>query len=149
MRVDKVLKSLLIVGCAALFPAVMPQSFCQGHEGREEARDQRYEEIIKELDLSSEQQAQISGQRAAEKAFSKEMREKMRLLRGELSKELDKPVTDEQAVRLLVSRMKELFGERLQRKMEGILTMKKILTPEQFKMLQDKTKTYDKKGGKP
>jgi Spy/CpxP family protein refolding chaperone len=109
----------------------------------------RFGEIIKELDLTKEQQQAITQQREREKAQSQELRQKMKSVRDEITRELDKEATDTAKVNSLVAQLKELTGNRIEGQIQGIMALKKILTPAQFKTLNEKRKQNDMhKGGK-
>jgi Spy/CpxP family protein refolding chaperone len=109
--------------------------------------EERFSAIIKELNLSPEQQQAITQQRAQEKARSQELRQKMKAVRDEITLELNKDVTDTAKLDSFISRMKELTGERIEQQIKGILALKKILTPEQFKELNEKRKQNEKRKG--
>jgi Spy/CpxP family protein refolding chaperone len=116
------------------------RSFAQDRQEHGKKHEEIFENIIKELNLSPEQQQRIAAQKAKEKEGSAVLREQMKNLRDELGKELEKEVTDKGKVDALVAQMKELTGKRMENKIEGILSLKEILTPEQFKALNEKTR---------
>lgn len=112
-------------------------------------REDQFNEVIKELNLTPKQQQAITQQRTTEKAQSQEMRQKIKVVRDQITLELNKQTTDTGKVNALVAQLKELTGQRIDHQIKGILALKKILTPEQFKALNEKTdrgRMY--KGGK-
>ena len=106
-----------------------------------------FEEIIKELGLTPEQQQKLTEQRKDEKIQAEQLRQRMQDARDALSRELDKDQPDRRKVRALIREMKAVIGARLENKVDGILAMKSILTPEQMKILNEKTKVFDGKRG--
>ena len=107
----------------------------------------QFNEVIKELNLTPKQQQAITQQRTQEKAQSQEMRQKIKVVRDQITQELNKQATDTAKVNSLVSQLKELTGQRIEHQINGIIALKKILTPEQFKMLNEKTDHGKMHGG--
>jgi Spy/CpxP family protein refolding chaperone len=111
--------------------------------------DARFSEIIKELNLTQEQQQAITKQRSQEKAQSQELRQKIKSVRDEITSELNKDATDTAKVNSLVAQLKVLTGNRIEQQIQGIMFLKNILTPAQFKALNEKKQQNGKnKGGK-
>jgi Spy/CpxP family protein refolding chaperone len=110
--------------------------------------EEKFSEVIKELNLTPAQQQAITLERAQEKAQSQALRQKMKTVRDEITRELDLEVTDTAKVNSLVVQMKELTGNRIEQQIQEIMSLKKILTPAQFKALNEKRKNNTKhKGG--
>lgn len=61
----------------------------------------------------------------------------MRAQRIELKKELEKPDTDMNKINAVINEIKNLTGQQLELRVNSILATKQILTPEQFKKLQE------------
>lgn len=132
------------VGLVLFFSAIaLTQAYAQDYEKKEQLREEEFNNVVKELNLSSEQLQQITVQRNREKAESLEVRTRFKGLRDELGSELDKEHTDKAKIYMLLAQMKELAGKRMERKIEGILALKEILTPAQFKALNEKKKQWD------
>jgi Spy/CpxP family protein refolding chaperone len=126
----------VILGMPLLASAEPP---AHDYEKTGQSRAELFEKTIKELNLTPGQQEQIAAQKKKEKQDSAEGRARMKELRDQLRVELDKPSVDKDKIHLLTSEMKELEGKRIERKVEGILALKGILTPEQFKALNEKS----------
>jgi Spy/CpxP family protein refolding chaperone len=109
-----------------------------------------FENIARELNLTESQKQQMAQQRTKEKEQGRVLREEMKAVRDELTKELDKDKPDRVRISSIISQMKELIGRRIEQRVEGILSMKQVLTPEQFKKLNEKTKRFErpKRGGR-
>ncbi|MDD5347097.1 MAG: Spy/CpxP family protein refolding chaperone [Candidatus Omnitrophica bacterium] len=111
--------------------------------------DEHFDAVFKELNLTPEQQQKLFGQRSFQEKQRAVLREKMSVLRKEMTAELNKEKTDRKRLKVLVDRMKVLMGERIQHRVESILALKDILTPEQFKKLNEKMNRFEfRKGGR-
>jgi len=132
------------VACLAAVPLlscmVTLNSYAQGDTSRWPAQH-RYEkpdDFSKTLNLTPEQQEKIKNQQTANKERWTELRNKLRDKRSELKKELENPQINKDRVNVLVAEIKALMGEELDQRVDNIIFMKEILTPEQFKKLQEK-----------
>ena len=95
-------------------------------------------DISKTLNLTPEQKEQIQQQRSINKQKWAELRDKMRAKRLELKSELGKPDTDMNKINAIINEIKNLTGQQLELRVNSILATKQILTPEQFKKLQER-----------
>ena len=140
--------AVIIAMCATAAQAQLPES---EHKKMGKKWEEKFNKVIKDLKLSPEQQKAITEQRAQDKANFQALREKTRALRDEIGKELDKADTDPAKVASLMAQMKDIAGERIEQQIKGILAMKKILTAEQFKKLNDEIKPRGehRRGGGP
>ena len=102
-----------------------------------------FDEISKELNLTPQQQQQITQRRAKEKQQAQDFVQKLQACRQSLNQELEKDAPDRAKVSALAAEMKELIGSRVQSRIEGILALKEILTPEQFKALRNKPRKFN------
>ncbi|MFA5099422.1 MAG: periplasmic heavy metal sensor [Candidatus Omnitrophota bacterium] len=127
--------AVMIFGFASLAFAQLPEGD-RAKMGKD--WESRFNTIIKELNLTPEQQQAIGAQRSQDRARSQELRQKIKSARKEITAELDKEVTDTAKVDSLVAQMKELTGDRIEQQIQGIMSLKNILTPEQFKALNAK-----------
>ncbi|MFC1522016.1 Spy/CpxP family protein refolding chaperone [Elusimicrobiota bacterium] len=114
------------------------KGYSQGDMGkRMEERTQRME---KELLLSPEQSEKLKEHRKTHRkqssGFQKEMKEKRKALKDEL----EKTDMDMNKVKTLHSEIKSIQNKMADHRLEGILNVRKILNPEQFKKFQDITK---------
>ncbi len=95
-------------------------------------------EAMDELNLTKEQREEIKKNKEAYRESGQEIREGMRSKRKELKRELDKWESDDGKINNLVDEIAELQKETLQNRIEGILSVKKVLTEEQFEELKQK-----------
>lgn len=92
----------------------------------------RFEKMTKDLGLAPDQKAALEKDRNEFMAKAKDLREKIREVRTSLKSELDKAATDMAKVNGLVADLKNLIGQQIQYRIDKVMAMKKILTPEQF-----------------
>jgi len=100
-------------------------------------------DIMKTLNLAPEQKAQIEKQRSASRQAWSELRDKLRTKRLELKQELEKPNIDRNRINTIIAEIKNLTGEQLELRVNNILAMKQVLTPEQFKKIQERKEKID------
>ena len=151
MRIGRVLAiSLVAVMLCSL-------SGAYAYEGSDTSKDEsrsqaHFKKMTEELKLTPQQQEQITKDREQFAAKSKDLRGKMKTVREDLKTELDKPVPDVTRVNGLVAQMKDLVGAQIQSKVDKIMVMKRVLTPEQFKKMGESMKNWkhgkDAKGDK-
>jgi len=97
---------------------------------------QKIDKIVDELGLSAAQKDQIKKQRSDFAAKAKEAKEKMRTTRAALKEELDKQTVDTARVNGLVAELKNQVGQQIQNRVDSVLAMKQVLTPEQFNKMK-------------
>ncbi|MDP3979945.1 MAG: periplasmic heavy metal sensor [Chlamydiota bacterium] len=98
--------------------------------------EQRILEISEELNLSDTQKEQIREKKYQEQKASIQIENSTRLKELDLRHELEKTNVDTDAISKIVSDLKELHGSRLQQRVNAILGLRQILTPEQFEKFQ-------------
>ena len=116
-----------------------------GHHGQERGEKG---EFYKELNLTPEQRDQVKAQKEATKAQKQELREAMKAKRAELKAELAKKDLDRARVNVITTEMKAITAKLVDMRVESIIALKKILTPEQFQKMQDKMGQHREKRGK-
>ncbi|MBL7130947.1 MAG: periplasmic heavy metal sensor [Candidatus Omnitrophica bacterium] len=129
-----------VVAALFLSSAAYAQSVDNAAQGEMRPRREPKQRLIEELGLTVEQQEQIKEQCSENKEKNKELREKIRSKRLELKQELEKQNIDKSKIDSLVAEIKILMGQQLEQRVESILSMKEILTPEQFEKFQQKVR---------
>jgi len=110
-----------------------------GHKGK------RMENFIEKLGLTVEQQELLRQEREAHKGVAKQVHEALKNEREALRKELEKPVSNQAQIDRLTSSIKVLQSQIVDLRVEKILSMKEILTPEQFKKFSEMTEKHREK----
>jgi Spy/CpxP family protein refolding chaperone len=95
------------------------------------------DDFSKTLNLTSEQQEKVKKHQSTNMEKGAELRNKLRDKNSELKAELDKPQINRNRVNALVAEIKTLMGVQLEQRVDNIIFMKQILTPEQFKQMQE------------
>ncbi|MGE0268039.1 MAG: Spy/CpxP family protein refolding chaperone [Candidatus Omnitrophota bacterium] len=94
--------------------------------------EERIKEMHKELGLSEDQQKELDAHREQQAKDREEFFGQMRSKRKELAQELQKPELNLDRVKVIHSEIKEMMNKKADQKLEHILYVRKILTPEQF-----------------
>jgi len=108
------------------------------HSGMHKRGERMMQEMLKELDLTTEQQEQIKAIHATKGESRKKIGTQGKELREKIKTELDKPVSDKVVLASIVDELTALQRERIQNRIDDVLAVKAILTPEQFKQMQHK-----------
>ena len=121
------------------------------HKGHKEGKGDK-EGFLKDLNLTPQQKDQMKADREQNAGKMKELRETTRAKRTELKAEFDKPTVDTARVNAIATELKTLEGQKVDMMVARLLSLKKILTPEQFQKMQEKMEKkkeeWSKKAGK-
>ncbi len=104
--------------------------------------------FLEQLDLTDEQKERMKEQRKANREKMKELMGSLRNERNALRDELKKPDASMDSVAGTVAKMKTVQSEMIDQRVNGFLTMKEILTPEQFQKLLELKEQRKHRGGK-
>jgi len=126
---------LVVFGLAVVLLATgsvyaQPDRECRGGE-----RGQR-EDVFKALNLTPEQQKKLDDNRKAQRDDVKNIFTAIKEKQLKLQDELKKPDINKAAVDSLANEIKSLQGQLVDHRINGILAVKGILTPEQFSKFQ-------------
>ncbi|MBF0494065.1 MAG: Spy/CpxP family protein refolding chaperone [Candidatus Omnitrophica bacterium] len=112
---------------------------CCGKEGGMWCgKDKKMDKIMDEIGVTDEQKKQLKEMRETQKETGKEIFKSIREKRDAIREELNKPETDENKINALIEEETALSKAKAQHMVQGVLAMKKILTPEQFQLLDKK-----------
>ena len=96
--------------------------------------------MMEEIGLTTEQQEQMRVFHVENSKERKDVEANMKQARMKLKKELDKETSDTAIINKLTTEITNLYGQKVENRVEGVLDMKKVLTREQFEVLQEKQK---------
>ena len=96
--------------------------------------------MFRDLDLTEEQRERLRTRREEKEETYQQAREQLKSLRAALGDELDKPEADQGKTDELVRQITSLQQQMLTERVDSILEMKEILTPEQFEKMAQKRK---------
>ena len=105
-----------------------------------EKKRKMMDRIFSELNLSRAQVEAIEIQRKEYFDVKAKNLQKMSEKKGRLREALDAPEADREHIDDLISEVSELQTERMKNRVEVILGIKKVLTPEQYRGLQERKK---------
>jgi len=119
----------------------------RGKQGGQEAKMQG---MMSELGLTPEQQEALKAQRKAKRERMKYMRETLHAKRLELREELEKTDSDQAKIDSIASELKDIMSQQVERRIQDIMEVKAILTPEQFEQFKNKLRAFEdqKKGSR-
>lgn len=145
---------LMITVLFYTFPAYSESGgFCDGKGpdgqgkkgmGMHDKKGKMMDAVMEEIGLTEEQQSKLAGLRESQKEGSRAIRSEMRAKHEEMKNELDKPVSDNKKVEQLVNDMTDLYRQKTNNRVKGVLDIKSVLTPEQFQLLNEKMEAEKK-----
>lgn len=131
-------------------------AFAQDDGPREDRRaefrakmEQKIERMHDELGLTPEQKEKLKAHRESKMQNRRAFKEKIRAKRQALRDELQKPDFDRQKVKALHNDIKQLMNQGADERLESIMYVRDVLTPEQYKAFNEKKEEFkDRRGGK-
>jgi len=133
----KLTMTTVIAACFLLMSFTQAYAY-RGEKKMEALRQYWFEELTKDLGLSETQKQDLEKQRSEFAAKRKDIVEKLEAKTAKLKDELEKADINKAAVDRLIEEIKDLSGQQLHSRVDSVIATKKILTPEQFKKLQEK-----------
>ena len=100
--------------------------------------EQRMGDLGKDMGLTSEQQEKIKALRSKQREKTKGIREKLQTKMKDLKEELERSEINKRSAYKTVAEISVLRKDLLEERVNSVIQMRKILTPEQFQKLQDK-----------
>ena len=113
-------------------------------KGWTKEKDARQQELYKDLNLTDAQKKSLEENKAKHKDQMKALFTEMKEKRLLIQKELKKETLDMEKINQLNNDLKKLQAQMLDYRLERILEVRKILTPEQFKKF---TAKIEERGG--
>lgn len=108
-----------------------------GEEGRssqwKERKEARKQEIFKELNLTDEQKQRLEDKRKQHMDGAQDLRKNMKELKEALRQELEKESLDMAKINQIQAQIKEAQAQMMDNRLEGVLELRGVLTPEQYK----------------
>lgn len=129
-------------------------AFAQDDPAREDRRvrfkarmEERIQRMHAELGLSPEQERKLKEHRESKMENRRAFREKVRDKRRQLRDELQKPEIDRQRVKSLHNEIKELMNQSADERLNDIMYVREVLTPEQYRAFMEKKEEFKKRRG--
>lgn len=96
--------------------------------------------IYQQLNLTEQQKGSLENNRKKHRGKAQELRAKIRALRQQLKEEIGKPDMDEERIRQLKAELNKHQSALTDLRVEGIMGIREILTPEQYNLFYKETK---------
>ena len=103
-------------------------------------KDKR-DQVIRQLNLTPQQEVQIKQLQMLNRQKAKELFRRLKEKRRELADELDKARSNPIKIRTLITELKDIQGRLIEKRVEDVLKMKEILTPEQYQKFSETLKS--------
>ena len=99
--------------------------------------EKRHDKMVKALNLTPEQEKQLNEYKEQAKTDFKAATTQLRAKKDQLRDQLNAAQVDEAAVRQTADEIKALQNKMVDHRIDSLLRMKKVLTPEQFAKFQE------------
>ncbi len=118
--------------------------------GNGEGKGKYHQQMIQELDLTEQQQKDMKALKESKPTDRKAKREEAKKHREELDELLRASSVDKNAIDNKIAEISKMTAEKMNARIDHLLEVKKILTPEQFNTFLDlkKEKMQNKRKGK-
>jgi Spy/CpxP family protein refolding chaperone len=100
--------------------------------------DNKWQEMYKDLGITDEQKKLLEANQTKHREQTKALYAQMRQKGTLLQQELEKKELNMQVITQTNNEIKQIQAQMLDDRLESILEVRKILTPEQFKKFEDK-----------
>ena len=97
-------------------------------------------QIYEGLNLPEQQKKSLEANREAQSAKVKELKERIKLIKQQLKDEIAKPEIDQNKIEELKSELNRLQAQLTDLRVEGIMGVREILTPEQYERFDQETR---------
>jgi len=137
-KLTKIMTVLTVAGLMAVGPVAYAEQTGDNPEGGKGYRHGEGKEFFKGLNLTPDQKAKLKVQREGKKESMKALRDQTKAKMQALHEAISKPGATPASVSGLVAEVNALKGQMFAQRIDGVLAMKQILTPEQFARMQAK-----------
>ncbi len=149
----KIRNVLAALGILIMLSAIPARAMPVAHESEEGMRAEEVRpkeeftaDITKELNLTKEQKTLLKQARHELKKKKMEAQHQLRIKRMDLRYELDQDKIDVAKIDTIISEINTLQGTLLRLRVENILKMKEVLTPEQYEALNSLDRRTSRRG---
>ena len=138
---SQILIVALIISIFTVAAAFAEPNPSQGGRSRD-----KMDAIKQELNLTPEQDKLLTEVKSSHRAEMESLVQALKTRRQELKAALGKAGVTRQQIEPIASQIKALQAQMVDRRIDGILRIKQILTPEQFQKLQNAREEWRKSG---
>ncbi len=137
----------LFLSATTAYAAPQGKGYGPKGENRRDLMEGRFKRMGKEIGITAEQEKKLEAHRKTHREQSRQLFEQMRQKREALQAEIEKPDMNMSQVNALQAELKSVQEKLADQRLEGILEVRKILTPEQFKKFHEITRREGRRGG--
>lgn len=142
MKTNNVFQAILATAALGVLLFSSANSYAEGPAAGEMKKDkagweERKDKIYKKLGLSEEQQQKLREHRQKRRESNQALREQVKAKREELKQELQKTDFDANKVRHIHNEIKTLRSQKEDSRIEGIIEVRSILTPQQYQKFME------------
>ena len=146
--------AMAVVFCITVFSAVghyayasskeagMNDQFKEHRKEWKKDREEKRDKIFDELGLSEDQRKQLKEYKASRREEGKEMHQQIKAKKEQLQEELQKSDFNEAQVRQIHQEIKALKDKVEDQRLESILRVRSVLTPEQYGKFKEMKGNY-------
>jgi Spy/CpxP family protein refolding chaperone len=134
----------MIVAVLFMFTGLSVPAYSEGTEGNQKDRkewkermESKRQGLFKELNLTDVQKKQLDENRAKNREVMETLRKSMQESKEQMRQELQKETLDMGKIYQLQGQIKEAQAKITDNRLQGILEVHNILTPEQFKKFSE------------
>lgn len=139
------MKRILVFGLLALMVS-QSLAFFGPPPDAPRGRDKMFERITRELKLTEEQKAQIKAEMEKDRKDMEKNQAEVKKLAEEMKAELEKDAPDRARIHDLIKKLADKRAEMEIRRMDNLLAMRKLLTPEQREKFKEMARPKQKSG---
>jgi periplasmic protein CpxP/Spy len=134
-------RNIIVITAVAVLLLAAPAVYAEGDWGKgigggdfrkEHGWKEKKAEIYSQLGLTDQQKQELEANKAQNKEQRKAFFEKMRAKRKELNQELMKPTLDMPKIEAIQTELKSMQAQMIDDRLNSTLSVRKILSPEQF-----------------
>lgn len=102
---------------------------------QEKKHEEMFDKMTKDLNLTADQQAKLKANKEAQRAKMTQLREAMKANRAKFKEAVNKPGVTRASLEPVIAETKALESQMVDQRVDSILAIKAILTPEQFEKM--------------
>ncbi len=145
----KSLKTLVVLTALSL-SLMSYQANAQGPQNNQKGSGHRMRKemmgkVIEDLGLTQEQQESMKTYRSQNQERIKGLHEKLRQAHQALKAELEKEKSSNKVIKDIATSLNNVQAEMVDNRIDSVLKMKEVLSPEQFKQFTEKIEEHRKK----
>jgi Spy/CpxP family protein refolding chaperone len=135
-KLAKIVALLTVAGLMAMGPMVYAENEGNASAGAKNSNRGEGKGLFKGIELTAQQKEMLKAQRDSKNKKNSEMRAQLEAKTKELEAKVAMPGTKRADVDILVREVNAINGQMFSERIDGVFSMKEVLTPEQFAKMQ-------------